>query len=115
MWTEEGDGDFAARANLTFEAFADFCQGEIRAEMGSEFRKTQAGAVKARLARASVIIVIGDVFQIRSLESCVVHARNVQPTSCGWLVYKSYSVQRMRLLYKKECSSRHPFRLVLIF
>jgi hypothetical protein len=31
VWAEEGDGDFAARADLAFEAFADSYQGEVRA------------------------------------------------------------------------------------
>jgi hypothetical protein len=42
----------------------------------------------------TVIVVVGDVLKQSSFEAGVFDARNVLPTSCELLVYKSYSAGR---------------------
>jgi hypothetical protein len=73
MWTEEGDGDFAAGANLAFQAFADFSQGKVAAEMRSQSGEAETRGVQTGCTRAPVVIVVGDVFQCACLESGVFH------------------------------------------
>jgi hypothetical protein len=70
--------------------------------MGSQFGQAQASGVQAGLARATVVVVVGDVLESCSFESCVIHGWNVQPESCGLPVYKSYSVERVRTLYGEQ-------------
>ena len=37
VWSEKGDGDFEARADHTLQAFADFCQREVIAQVSAQF------------------------------------------------------------------------------
>jgi hypothetical protein len=48
---------------------------------------------------ATVIIIVGHVFQGCRFEPRVFHAGNVTPRSCGLLGYKSYSIARSQTLY----------------
>ena len=63
MWSEEGDGHFAAGADLALQSFANFSQGEVRAEMRAKFGKAEARSVKAGLAGTSVVIIVGHIFE----------------------------------------------------
>jgi hypothetical protein len=62
--------------------------------------------VQAQCAVATVVVVVGDVFECAGFESRVFHTRNVQPRSCGLLVYKSYSVLIGGILYKSVLRKR---------
>jgi hypothetical protein len=107
--SEKSDGDFAAGADLAFEAIADPYQGKVITQLRAQPGQAQASSVKARCAVAAVIVVIGDVFQRTGFESgvssclakvCIewVHRRNVTLRSCGLLLYNSYSIWRVRIL-----------------
>lgn len=101
MRSQKGDRDFAAGADLAFEAFADFAQREVRAEMIAQSGQAQAGGVQARCAVAAVVVVVGDVFQSCCFEAGEFHLpQTVALGRCGLLVYKSYSVRVRRGLYK---------------
>jgi hypothetical protein len=58
--------------------------------------------VKTGLAGTAEVVVVGDVFEQTGFEARVFHARNVQPRSCGLLVYKSYRVLEVRTLYERD-------------
>jgi hypothetical protein len=70
--------------------------------MGAEFGKTQASCVQTGATRTSVVVIVGDVFECRTLESGEFHARNVAPNDCGLYLYKSYRVRRSWALYESQ-------------
>ena len=55
---------------------------------------------------ATIVVSVGHVFERCCFEARVFHARNVAPSSCGLLVYNSYSVWIREILYVRESVPR---------